>query len=412
MVRKISRLLQLFIVALSLLWGESLLAAGFYISEVGTPASLGTAGVANSTNTQGASAAWSNPAGMTGLNEDSIISGLMVILPEVEFDSSIATAGGSDGGNAGNVAAVPSFFYTRVLSEDSRFGFSVVAPFGGGIDYGDGFVGRYAVQNVELAGIAFTPSYAHKVNDRLSLGFGVSAIYTTLEQDIAINTPGPGDGKAEFKDFDDWGYQGILSLTYELTTDTLLGVVYRSEADVELEGDLKIKDVGTAIPTRSAGATWVNPQWLEVGLRHRLDKEKTIMFNLGWQEWSQFDDTISVSSAGVSATTGRQWDDTWHAGAAYSQKIDSVSLYTLGISYESSPVKDKHRTLDFPVDEMLKLAGSYVWEGRNNFTYSLGATLYMVGDAPIDQTSQGVRTTGEYDQNMMLFLGGTLRHVF
>jgi long-chain fatty acid transport protein len=412
MFRKVPRLLQFFIVAISLLWGESLLAAGFYFSEVGTPASMGTAGVANPTNTRGADAAWSNPAGMTGQNEDSIMSGLMVVVPEIEFDSSIATAGGSDGGNAGNTAAIPSFFYIRVLSEDHRFGFSVVAPFGGGIDYGDSFAGRYAVQNVDLAGIAFTPSYAYKVDDRLSLGFGISAIYTTLEQDIAINTPGPGDGKAEFKDFDDWGYQGILSLTYQLTTNTLLGVVYRSEADVDLEGDLKVKDVGPAIPTRSAEASWVNPQWLEAGLRHRLDNEKTLMFNLGWQDWSTFDDTISVSNTGISATTGRQWDDTYHVGAAYLQAIDPESFYTLGISYESSPVKDKHRTLDFPVDEMWKLAGSYAWAGKKHFDYSIGATLYLVGDASVDQTSQGVRTAGEFDQNTMLFLGGTLHYAF
>jgi long-chain fatty acid transport protein len=191
MIRDVHKLLQLFIVAISLLWGGSLLAAGFYISEVGTPASMGTAGVGNSTNTEGASAAWSNPAGMTGLTEDSIMAGLMVIVPEVEFDSSVATAGGSDGGNAGEVATIPSFFYTRALSDDTRFGFSVVAPFGGGIDYGDDFAGRYAVQNVELAGVALTPSFAYKVDERLSVGFGVSAIYTRLEQDIAINTGTP-----------------------------------------------------------------------------------------------------------------------------------------------------------------------------------------------------------------------------
>jgi long-chain fatty acid transport protein len=412
MIRDVHKLLQLFIVAISLLWGGSLLAAGFYISEVGTPASMGTAGVGNSTNTEGASAAWSNPAGMTGLTEDSIMAGLMVIVPEVEFDSSVATAGGSDGGNAGEVATIPSFFYTRVLSDDTRFGFSVVAPFGGGIDYGDDFAGRYAVQNVELGGVALTPSFAYKVDERLSVGFGVSAIYTRLEQDIAINTGTPQDGQAKFEDFDDWGYQGILSLTYVLTADTLLGVVYRSEADVDLEGDLKIRDTGTAIPTKSAGASWTNPQWLEAGIRHRLDADKTLMFNLGWQEWSRFDDTISVSSAGISETTGRQWDDTWHAGAAYSHVIDPESLYTLGISYESSPVKDKHRTLDFPVDEMWKLAGSYAWKGKNNFDYSIGATLYMMGDASVDQTAQGVRTKGEFDQNTLLFLGGTFRYIF
>ena len=41
-------------------------AAGFYISEVGTPGSLGTAGVANPTNTFAADSAWANLAGMQG----------------------------------------------------------------------------------------------------------------------------------------------------------------------------------------------------------------------------------------------------------------------------------------------------------------------------------------------------------
>lgn len=412
MYRKIFELPYFFVFVISLLWGQSVLAAGFYVPEVGTPASVGTAGVGNPTNTGGADAAWTNPAGMLGQDEDSIVSGLMVIVPEVEFDASIATAGGGDGGNAGQVAAVPSFFYTRVLTDDSRFGFSVVAPFGGGIDYGDSFAGRYSVQNVQLSGLAFTPSYAHRVNDRLALGLGVSAIYTLLEQDIAISTPGPGDGQAKFRDMDDWGYQGILSLTYELTGDTLLGIVYRSKADVELKGDLKIEDVGPSDSSRSARADWENPQSLEAGIRHKLDSKNTLMFNLGWQDWSEFDDTITISSAGVSQTTGRQWDDTWHVGAAYLHWLDSERFYTLGTSYESSPVKDKHRTLDFPVDEMFKLAASYGWEGKNNFTYSIGSTLYLVGDAATDQTSQGVRTKGEFDSNILLFLGGTLRYVF
>jgi long-chain fatty acid transport protein len=164
-----------------LLGSTQLHAAGFYLSEVGTPGSVGTAGVANPTNTFSADASWTNPAGMTGMHEDSMLAGAMATVPKVEFNSRVATAGGSDGGNAGESAFIPSFFYTRVLSGRSRLGLSVVAPFGGGLDYGDNFVGRYAVQNVSLSGVAFTPSYAYQVNDRLSLGGGVSIIYTQLD---------------------------------------------------------------------------------------------------------------------------------------------------------------------------------------------------------------------------------------
>ena len=115
-------------------------AAGFYIAEVGTPTSLGTGGVANPTNTYTADAAWTNPAGMTSLNRDSMLAGMQLVMPKMEFDSSTATAGGGDGGNAGQAAVIPSFFYVKKLSDRARLGLSLTAPQGGGVDCGDNLV--------------------------------------------------------------------------------------------------------------------------------------------------------------------------------------------------------------------------------------------------------------------------------
>lgn len=388
-------------------------AAGFYISEVGTPGSLGTAGVANPTNTFSADASWTNPAGMTGMHEDSMLAGGMVALPKIEFNSKVATAGGRDGGNAGESAYIPSFFYTRVLSGRSRLGLSVVAPFGGGFDYGDDFVGRYAVQKVSLIGVAFTPSYAYQVNDRLSLGGGVSIVHSQLDQEVAVRRPlGLPDGQAKFKDLDDWGYQPIVGATYQLTGQTLVGLVYRGEMDVDLKGNLS---VSAPVPKQNVKIKWDNPQTLEAGVRHKLNEKQSLLFNLGWQDWSAFShNELSVSNTGIASVTDRKWDDTWHAGVAYAQNLGGGAghFYSLGLSYESSPVKNKYRTFDFPVDEIWKLAGSYAWQGSKKLDYSVGATFYLGGDASIDQTEQGVRTTGKFDNNMTLFIGGTLRYVF
>jgi long-subunit fatty acid transport protein len=105
-------------------------AAAFYISEIGTPSSLGTAGAANPTNTLGADAAFTNPAGMTGLDKDDIVTGFQFVLPKINFDADIAEAGGGNGGNVGVKSAIPSFFAVKKLSERARLGFSVTAPLG------------------------------------------------------------------------------------------------------------------------------------------------------------------------------------------------------------------------------------------------------------------------------------------
>ena len=136
-------LFRLSLTVLLLQFSQTLSAGGLYISELASPASVGTAGVLNVVNNVEASSAYTNPAGMTGLKEDQTMIGLQLAIPETRFDSSIATGGGSDGGNAGEVAGIPGFFWVKGMTDKWKLGFSAVAPIGGGVDYGDDFVGRY-----------------------------------------------------------------------------------------------------------------------------------------------------------------------------------------------------------------------------------------------------------------------------
>ena len=64
--------LTLLLATTLLLAATSAFAGGIYLSEFGTPASLGTAGSANVVNNKSADAVYTNPAGMTGIKEDVI----------------------------------------------------------------------------------------------------------------------------------------------------------------------------------------------------------------------------------------------------------------------------------------------------------------------------------------------------
>mgnify|MGYP001829095585 CR=1 FL=1 len=396
-------------------------AAGFYISEIGTPGSLGTAGVANPVNRITADSSWTNPAGMTGLQQDEMLAGFQVVVPKIEFDPSIAEAGGRDGGNAGNIAAIPSFFMVNKLSDRFRLGFSVVAPQGGAMNYGDDFVGRYGAQRVELAAIGGSPSIAYEVNDRLSLGAGVSIIYTQFEQSIAINQSALGpvtlpDGKVKFDNMDDLGYQPFLGVQYELSDRLLLGVTYRAEMDVDLEGDLNFRSL--AFPTPPADEIeigWDNPQLVKAGLTYSLSPDKRLIFSAGWEDWSEFSENQLAITGGVANPAGvleRNFRDTWNAGVAFVKVSSTGGSYSLGFSYDSSPVRDRDRTIDLPFDETYKLSAAYGWKLTQQMNFALGGTLLYFGDGQVDQTAQGVRFKGEFDTNMALFMGGTIRYVF
>ncbi len=415
MKKIIQSVLSLILSSTLLLVTHTLYAAGFYLSEVGTPGGLGTAGTANTTNTVSADSAWSNPAGMTGLKQDEKMAGLEILMPKVEFNSSIATAGGSDGGNAGVAAAIPSFFMVTKLSDKARFGFSMVAPLGGGADYGDNFVGRYSTTEVSLQGVSLSPSFAYQINDQLSLGAGVSLVYTLFEQEIAIKQGAFHDGKVKIDQIDDWGGQFFAGLTYQINERALLGAVYRSKLDTKLEGDVKFKNMLYTPAVDSIKVDWDNPQIVEIGLRYILNHQYTLFTNIDWEDWSEFSDNrIDFDGGRFDAVvkSDRKFKDTWHLGVGIVKTLSNQNLLSFGVSYDSSPVDDEDRTIDLPVDEQFKFSTGYAWKKDKQLDFALGATLIYAGDGKIDQTSQGVRFKGEYDNNYFLFVGGTVRYTF
>jgi long-chain fatty acid transport protein len=131
--------------------------------------------------------------------------------------------------------------------------------------------------------------------------------------------------------------------------------------------------------------------------------------NLGWQDWSEFSENKLIVTNGV-AVLERDWKDTWRTGVAFGH-FDGINGWTVGLSYDSSPVSDKDRTIDLPMDETWQAGASYFMDDEN-FAYSFGSSLMYLGDGKVDQTAQGVRFKGEFDTNVILTLGATIRYTF
>ena len=409
-------------VVLMLCITTSAFAAALYLSEIGTPISVGTAGVANVTNTVGADSVFTNPAGMIGLDDDQVLGGVQLLVPTVRFDSDVATAGGSDGGNAAEVVVIPSFFAVKVLNEDWRLGLGITAPLGGGVNYGSDFVGRYQAQKSEIAVIGISPAVAYRVNDKLSLGAGVTLSYTSMNLHIAVNQPGPTspDGQIKMDDLDDWGYQGFVGATYKATDRLTFGALYRSEADVELEGDIKFKNI-TVPPLNEltsrfdkARFDFSYPQVVQVGVKYQLTDDTVLMADFDWEEWSAFGDTgVRLNGDGtVIQSFDRDWDDTWHLGFALAHHFSEGQAFTAGIGYDSSPVSDSKRTADLPVDEQLRFSAAYGKQFSEQLGLALGGTFLWLGDGKMDQVAQGERFKGEFSTNHIIFLSASLKYIF
>ena len=416
--------LTVFLVTIFSLFSQNVLAGGFYLPEIATPGSVGTAGVSNVTNVDDASSAFTNPAGMTALEADEAEAGMEVLIPINKFDSDIATAGGSDGGNAGDPAVVPGLFVVKGLNENLKLGFSIAAVAGGGLDYGENFVGRYQAYKAVLQTVGVGPSLGYRINDMVSIGAGIYMLYTTFNQKIAVNQSffGANDGTVHFDDIDDITYQWKAGLTFQPTDRLLFGFTYLSEADVDLSGDLETSGLQGAFDNLLGDADSITvdfdlPESFNFGLRYRVTEQLTLLADSNYQRWSQFSQTnvrINTGPAGETIVTSfdRDWKDTWHVGGALKYHLGENHLVGMGISYDSSPVSNHDRTADLPLDEQFRVAAAY---GKNNpigLSYDFSASWVYFGEGKMDQTAQGERFKGEFDTNYLVFVAASVRYKF
>jgi len=414
--------LAVMLVPILLLIAQHSFSGGFYLPEVGSPGSVGTAGVASVVNNFGTDSALTNPAGMTGLERDQVLVGTQALIPYVKFDSSVAEAGGDDGGNAGVLAVVPGFYAVKTLGDRFRAGFSIAGPIGGGVDFRDNFVGRYQAYQSSINGLALSPSLAYRIGPKLSIGAGVSAIYTIFNQEIAVNQGAAGDGKVKFEELDDWSAQGFLGLTFQITDKLMFGGVYRTQADADLEGDIDFKNIANPIANRltsnlnNAKISFDYPQVIRLGLKYDVTDKLTLMADFDWEDWSQFsDNTLSVDATGPETTVAaldRNWKDTYHVGLGMFYEPWENHRLTAGVSYDSSPVDDEDRTIDLPVDEQLRFSLGYGTRGERKWGYAVSASALWLGNGEVDQTAQGARFKGEFDSNWLFIIGANLQYRF
>lgn len=377
-------------------------AGGLYISEFATP-SMGTADAGSQAWADNASAALHNPASMTRLQNHEALVGVGVGITQVEFDTDRAAIEGDDGGNAGSIAPLSTISGVYRLSDRWRAGLSVGGITGAALDYNRNWVGRFQVTDVSLAVVGASPSVAYKVTDWLSLGAGATLVYARLNQTIRPSVEG-GDGRIKIDDADDTDVTYNLSAMIELSERTRFGIIYNSEADLNLSGDVDVQPVGLA---SNVGLDFKFPQWVKAGVYHDVNDQFAVLASVRWEDWSRFEE-IPVSADRGNSAIPADWRDTYGASLGLHYRATDRLLLQTGIAYDTSPVSDANRRAELPVDEQYRLSLGLQYDWSEKMTLG-GSLVYAdLGDADIDADLFG----GSYKENRAVFLAANLRYRF
>ena len=242
-VRKLFGLVVIFVCVIA----ASTHAGGLYLYELGNP-EVGLAGAGWSARAQDAATVFTNPAGMTRLQKSELLVGPQPLYMHVDFSPDSKTTTSGKDGDASTWLPAGGLYYAHNLSPRLKIGASAVGYFGLGLDYEDGWVGRYYVQEIKLQAVGVQPAVAYRVTDWLSFGAGVVALYGVFDERAAVNNIGPNesDGKLEIED-DDLTYQVNLGVLVEPRKGTRFGLTFLSEGDLEFKDRPDFSNMGPAL---------------------------------------------------------------------------------------------------------------------------------------------------------------------
>jgi long-chain fatty acid transport protein len=385
------------LVFVALLLAGSSHAGGLYIPSLGNP-STGTASAGANAIANDASTALTNPAGMTRLDDHGFLGGLAPGFSTVKFKADQQTpSGGGDGGDQGDFIPISSMSYVHKLSDRWRLGMSMVSISGAALDPNDDWAGRFEMTEVTLFTLSFMPTVAVRLTDWLSVGAGAAITYGRMDLDVLA--PLPGEPKVKLDDLDDWAAAPVASVLIEATPELRVGVLYQGETEFHLDGKIKI-------PTGASPALELElplAQSVRTSIYWDATDEIALVMNAGWEDWSVAK-SLPVSTTAGSAGIPLNFRDTWYLGlGGYYQLNDEWTLQT-GFRYDSSALKDRHRTTALPIDRLWTVGVGGLYDYSEKLKIGLAFSWTSLGSAPVNRPT----VKGKYTRNDLFLFNVSL----
>ncbi|MFZ0846504.1 MAG: OmpP1/FadL family transporter [Pseudolabrys sp.] len=342
-----------------------------------------------------------NPATITqvqGINSESTVSG---ILPYSANTPAAGTPFGALGGT-GNVdlaALVPASYYSWQVNQQLWLGLSVNAPFGLQEQLPDLWAGRnYGAGGQNMASYNFTPTFAFKINDWISVGAGVQIQYATatFNQGIIIPPATQVAGGQLGIHGSGYGYGFTAGVTLTPTPTTIIGLGWRSAINQKLSGEA-ISTIGAfGAFTPGSVTTTVNlPDIVSLGLRQKLTSQWTAMATVEWSNWSRIG-TVNIldptgapklSPLGTPMTIPFQWSNGWFVALGGEYQWDPQWALRAGVAYEKSPVTDQVRIPALPDDDRFWLSAGATYKWSPKITLDFAYSHVFVKNAPINDVA-------------------------
>lgn len=389
-------------------------AAGTLVQEM-SKMTVSTAGAGSAVLAENASVAYSNPAGMSYIEGDALSVNAAIMDLGVYYDDAIDPSKDSD--NAGGIQPYGSIYYVHQLNDDVHLGMSVSAQGGSALNYGASYAGSLSLNDLRLSVIQFNPTVSYQVNNKLSVGGGLQIDYASFEESLLYD-----QGNIET---DSWSLGYNLGLMYQIDDNNRLGIAYRSRMNHDLTGSFNSEAMTVSVPipgpipgsvdkdisakSGDAGLNVPNPRQVEVSGLHQFTKPLSLVWSLGFEQWSDNDSTtVSINDGNRISQIERNFDDVWTGAIGALYQLTPRLRLESGIGYASSPLDDpEYQGADLPVDTQHRysIGATYLWD--DDITFNTYYSYVDYGEPEINNSGMN----GQFD-NSNQFIGITMNMMF
>ena len=350
------------------------IAGGYKIPEQSLNSmALGASYVAH---TMGADSAYYNPANMSFMEDGYFFDGGLILahLPTIKYSLTAPYSGQSEEENI----LIPNLHFVSKIIDNWRWGVSVTTPAGLTKRWESSYQKMYA-EEFTLKNVEINPVLSYKISDDFSVAGGVRLVYS----EGIVNSDGgdiaPIKREMEGNSFN-YGYN--LAVAYKPTTDINMAVTYRSNIDLEEEGDanLYIGNIGTQY---GSSVTVPLPASLNFSISKNWQDTFTLEFNYERTYWStyesldfNYDRAISAPLVPIFDTPiDRSWVDTNTFRIGATVEMDNKITAMFGFSIDETPVPIKTIGFELPDSDAKIFSMGFRYQQSKNLSWGIALLI-------------------------------------
>ena len=352
-------------------------AAGFQLSEQSS-IQIGRAMAGAGVVGDDLSAVHYNPAGMTLLSGTRMQATGTWVAVNLDYEGD---SGQSENGRLKG-QTIPAGFITHQINDSLWAGLGLTVPYGMGTEYGEGWEGKSRGTESMILTFDINPNLAWKVNDKLSVGGGISLQYAKAEL-------GMGPMQANVKG-DSWAWGWNVGLMFQPVETVRVGLAYRSHIAHNADGHTTLNNVPGMSNLRSDMEVRIKtPDTVTLSATWEATDALRLSGTARWSKWSNFR-TLDVRNLDfngpqfANVPVENNWDDTWFFSVGADYKLNGQWTVRGGVAYDQGPVENQYRMAVIPDTDRVWFSGGASYKYTDNLTFDFGATYIKgVGDTDL-----------------------------